>query len=571
MLSAVLPRKGHFISMPVLVVLLILAYLVLAPLAVLFVSSLTPSGLPFDPGWTLKNYLTVYWDVEFWGMVWTTIKFAVGSMVGAMTMGIILAWVVERTDLPGKRALRICLTLPMAIPPFLLAIGWILLLSPRIGFFNTLIQQIPGLEDFSINIYSLGGMIFVEALSLVPSTFMILCPAFRNMDPSLEEAAMTSGAGRFKIFVKVFLPLLSPALLAAAIFILMAGFLVFDVPGTLGMPVNIFVLSSRIVYLATNAAGGMSAYNIISTIAIFFLLVLLVMAFFYYRLTRNANRFVTVTGKNFRPRQLKLGRWKTPVLLLVFVYFLLATIIPLAILFWTSLMPWLTPPSLKALNLITWNNHGAFFTDTLTLRALGNSLLIGVGASTVVALFSVLISWIVVRKGGKSGKVVDFLSFLPVAIPGTMIGVALIYVYLNISFISIYGSIWIIMIAYITVYLPFGTRGTNSVMMQLHKELEEAARTSGASWGRAMRKVVLPLTMPAALAVWIWVVAHCIRELSSALLLQGGENQTLPVVLWNFWVGGEPNKAAAAGFWLIVPVFIAMLIWQIWESRKAPK
>jgi iron(III) transport system permease protein len=108
-------------------------------------------------------------------------------------------------------------------------------------------------------------------------------------------------------------------------------------------------------------------------------------------------------------------------------------------------------------------------------------------------------------------------------------------------------------------------------MMQLHKELEEAARTSGASWGRAMRKVVLPLTMPAALAVWIWVVAHCIRELSSALLLQGGENQTLPVVLWNFWVGGEPNKAAAAGFWLIVPVFIAMLIWQIWESRKAPK
>ena len=566
MAAAIGRRTGSF-SLPVVVLIFILAYLVLVPLGILLISSLTPSGLPFDPGWTLANYFSVYGDPAFWRMVWVTVQFAVGSMAGAMVLGIALAWVVERTDLPGKRGLRIFLALPMAIPPFLLAIGWILLLSPRIGFLNTLLRDWTGIDGIGFDIYTLGGMIFVQSLSLVPSTFLILCPAFRNMDPSLEEAAMTSGAGRYLLFRRIFLPLLAPSLLAAGIFMLMVGFLVFDVPGTLGMPVNIFVLSSRIVYLATDSAGGMSAYHVISTIAVFFLLILLLQAMAYHRLTRNASRFVTVTGKNFRPRLLPLGRWKWPVIGLITVYFFLATILPLGILLWTSLMPWLMPPSVEAMGLINWSNHLAFFTNPLTLGALANSLIIGVLAATAVALFSVLISWVVVRRGGKSAKVVDFLAFLPIAIPGTMIGVALVYVYLNLSFLNIYGSIWIIAIAYVTTYIPFGTRSTNGVMMQLHRELEEAAHASGASWLRVMRRVVLPLTLPAVMGVWIWVIAHCIRELSSALLLQGGGNQTLPVVLWNFWVGGEPNKAAAVGLWLVVLMFVTMLVWQMWGSR----
>ena len=559
------------IKIPAVAVILILAYLVVIPLGVLIISSLTPSGLPFDPGWTLGNYLSVYSDSEFWIMVWTTIQFAFGSMLGAMLLSVGLAWAIERTDLPWKKLLRICLTLPMAIPPFLLAIGWTLLLSPRIGFLNTLVRDLTGSDSFTLNIYSLGGMIFVQAISLVPSTFLILCPAFRNMDPSLEEAAMASGAGKISIFVKIFLPLLTPALIAASIFMLMIGFLVFDIPGTLGMPVNIFVLSSRIVYLATDAAGGMSAYNIISTIAVFFLVILALQAALYHHVTRNANRYVTVTGKNFRPRLFRLGRWKLVILGFIFFYFCLATLIPLAILIWTSLMPWLMPPTIQATSMASLSNHAAFFTNELTLRALGNSLLIGIIAATVVAVFSVLISWIVVRQRGRTGKLVDFLAFLPIAIPGTLIGVALIYVYLNVPAMGVYGSVWIIMIAYITMYIPFGTRSTNAVMMQLHKELEEAAQTSGASWGRVMRRIVLPLTMPAVLAVWVWVLAHCIRELSSALLLQGGENQTLPVVLWNFWVGGEPNKAAAVGLWLVVLLLVTMVAWQIWGERKATR
>jgi len=568
-MSASLLRAGQGARrLPVVIVLLVLAYLVLVPLGVLLISSLTPSGLPFDPGWTLANYLYVYSDPEFWDMVWVTLRFALGSMGWALLLGIALAWLIERTDLPGKTPIRILLTLPMAIPPFLLAIGWVLLLSPRIGVINVLLRDTLGLAQSPFNIYSVAGMIFVQALSLVPSTFLILSPAFRNMDPSLEESAMTSGANNTQLFTRIFVPLLAPAVLAAAMFMLMVGFLVFDIPGTLGMPVNIFVLSSRILYLATDTAGGMSAYHIISTIAVFFLVILLVQAWGYQRLTRNANRFVTVTGKNFRPRLFKLGRWKWIALAVVGLYFLLATVVPLAMLAWTSLMPWMIPPSLAALSQVTWANHMAFFTDPLTLTALGNSLLIGVAASCVVATFSVLISWIVVRSHGATGKLVDFLAFLPIAIPGTMIGVALIYVYLHLPALNIYGSVWIIVIAYVTTYVAFGTRTTNAVMVQLHRELEEAARTSGAGWWRVMRRVILPLTLPAALAVWIWVIAHCMRELSSALLLQGGGNQTLPVVLWNFWVGGEPNKATAVGLWLVVLVFATMLIWQAAASRK---
>lgn len=569
--AANLPKKKLRLGMPFLVLFFILAYLVLVPLGILIISSLSPSGLPFDPGWTLQNYVTVYKDPKFWVMVWTTIKFAFGSMIGAMILGIALAWVVERTDLPHKNALRLFLSLPMAIPPFLLAIGWSLLLSPRIGFINELLQDFFNLDSAPFNIYSLGGMIFVQAISLVPSTFLILSPAFRNMDPSLEEAAMTSGAGRWHLFTKIFVPLLAPSMLAAAIFMLMVGFLVFDVPGTLGLPINLFVLSSRIVYLATDVAGGMSAYHIISTIAVFFLVILLLQAGLYHRMTRNASRYVTVTGKNFRPRLFKLGKYKSLVQFFIFIYFLFATILPLGILGWTSLTPWLMAPSIEGLDMLSLNNHRAFFTNSLTVTALINSLVIGVVAATVVALLSVLISWFVIRGGKKSGKVIDFLAFLPIAIPGTMIGVALVYVYLNLSFLSIYGSVWIIAIAYITTYIPFGTRSTNSVMLQMHKELEEAARTSGATWRQVMQRVVLPLTLPAAMAVWIWVIAHCIRELSSALLLQGGKNQTLPVVLWNFWVGGEPNKAAAVGLWLTILLFVTMFIWQLWGNRASAK
>ena len=546
----------------------LLAWLVLVPLALVLVSSFRPTGFPLDPGWTIGNYVKTYGSAEFWELTANTAVFAVGSTCMALTLGVIIAWLVERTDLPHKGWVRAMVILPMATPPVLMAIGWVMLLSPRTGFFNHVLQGLFGLEAAPINIYSLGGMIFVEGLALVPSTFLILSPAFRNMDPSLEEAAFTSGAGLFTTLRRVFLPLLTPTLMAAAVFLLIVGFLVFDIPGTIGMPVGIFVLSSRVVYLANDSPSGLPEYGLISAMAVFFLVIVITLAWSYQRMTRLQSRFVTVTGKGWRARSVRLGRWRWPAFGLVVVYFFLAVAAPLAILIWTSLTPYQAPVSLDMLGKLTLNNHFDFFGNSRAVQASINSVVIAVLAATGVAALSVLVSWMVIRSRAPGRKLVDVLSFLPIAVPGTLIGVGLVYVYLTVNFIPIYGSIWIIMIAYTTNYLSFGSRATHGVMLQLHSDLEEAAKVSGAGWMRTMRRIVVPLAFPAIMAVWIWVLAHCMRELTAALLLQGAHNTTLPVLLWGYWSGGEPNKAAAVGVWLVLAMLATVAAWQIAAARS---
>lgn len=546
----------------------LLAYLVAVPLAVLLVSSFRPTGLPLDPGWTLDNFFVTYGDPDFYVLVWTTVQFAFGSMAGALAIGVAIAWLVERTDLPMRGLVRVMVILPMATPPVLLAIGWVMLLSPRTGFFNDLVGAALGLTEPLFDIFSLGGMIFVESLSLVPSTFLMLSPAFRNMDPNLEEAALTAGAGPWTMIRRIILPLLLPSLLAAAAFLFMVGMVVFDIPGTIGVPVGLFVLASRIVYLASDAAGGISQYNLISAIAVFFVVLLVLLAFGYRHATRQSSRFVTVTGKNYRPRPFRLRGWRWPAFALVSLYFFLATVAPIGILLWTSLLPYQAPVSFEMISKLTLANHQAFLSNQRVLQAAQNSVVIAVVAATVVAALSLLISWTVVRSRVPGRAVIDTLSFLPIAIPGAIIGVALIYVYLTISIIDVYGTIWIIVIAYVTVYISYGSRTTHGVMAQIHPDLEDAARTSGAGWLRLMRRIIVPLTLPAALAVWIWVLAHCMRELASALLLQGRDNRTLPVLLWNYWSGGEPNKAAAVGVWLVVAMLLVVALWQIMSQRE---
>ena len=230
-------------------------------------------------------------------------------------------------------------------------------------------------------------------------------------------------------------------------------------------------------------------------------------------------------------------------------------------------MPYQAPVSLEMLAKVTFANHEAFFSNRRVIQATQNSVVIAIVAATFVALLSVLVSWIVVRSRAAGRCFIDALAFLPIAIPGTMIGVALIYVYLSLNFIDIYGSVWIIVVAYVTTYLSFGSRATHGVMAQLHQDLEDAARTSGAGWLRLMRRIIVPLAFPAVLAVWIWVLAHCMRELASALLLQGGDNRTLPVLLWNYWSGGEPNKAAAVGVWLVAALLVVVSLWQFMVER----
>jgi iron(III) transport system permease protein len=550
--------------------LLLLLYLVAVPLFLLLVASFKPTGLPLDDGWGLVHYAAVYGDPGFYALLRNTAVFALGCMVCALVTGGVLAWLVERTDLPFKGLARVMIALPMVLPPFLLAMGWALLASPRNGSLNELFKSLFGWKQGPLDIYTLGGMVFVETLALVPSVYLILAGAFRNMDPALEEAAMTSGARWPRMITRIFIPMLAPALLAAAAYLLIVGSLVFDVPGTLGMPVGLFVVSSRIVYLATDQSGGISAYGQIAAIGVTFLVLLMALAWGYRRMTAQASRFVTVTGKGFRPRELKLGPFKVFALALIVLYFVLAVLAPLSLLLWTSLTPYLAPVSWEMLPKLGFDQHRALLDNTRMGQATWMSVWVSMLSATLVTVVALLVAWTVLRGKGRGRNLIDTLSFLPLAIPGTMIGMALIYVYLTLSAVPVYGTAWILVIAYVTVYLSFTSRTASATLIQLHPELEEAARTSGATPAYAVRRIVLPLMLPALVGAWVWVVAHVMRELSTALLLQGDSNATVSVQLWSYWSGGEPNKAAAVGVWLVVAMTVVTIVWQWLSARRAP-
>lgn len=228
--STPLRRLGRWV--PTLSLGTLLAYLALVPLVLLLWSSVKPTGLPRDPGFTLSHYARVYTDPYTYELMWTSLLFAAGSTVFALALGTTLAWLIERTNMPGRRVFRILVILPMGMPPVLLAIAWVLLLSPRIGFFNSLVAQLFGTEVL-FDVYTMWGMIFVQGLALVPTTFLLLAPSFRNMDPNLEEAALASGARPLTVVRRIILPMVSPAIFAAAAFLLIVGMVIFDIPGIL--------------------------------------------------------------------------------------------------------------------------------------------------------------------------------------------------------------------------------------------------------------------------------------------------------------------------------------------------
>ena len=562
-------RQDWLRFLPSLGIGALLAYLVLLPLALVVLSSFRPGGFPLDSGFTLNNYVTAYGDPYFLTLLGNTLMFGLGASAFALTMGISLAWLVERSDLPGRELLRGLVLLPMATPPILLAIAWAMLLSPRNGVLNLAMINAFGLGGAPLNIYTLPGMVFVQGLALVPTAYLFLSPAFANMDPNLEEAALASGAGTWALIRRVMLPLLWPPILSAAIFLVIVSLVVFDVPGTLGTPARVFVLSSQIYYLIANAPGGIPLYGQVSALAMLFLLVLLGLGFAYHRLTRQAQRYRTITGKGFRPRIFPLGRGRPWALAAIVLYFLLSVVAPLLILLWMSLMPYQTGISWAAFKLLTLENHIDFLQNTRMLTATRNSLTIAVVAATCVALLALVISWFTVRLRVPGRQALDVLAFIPIAVPGVMMGVALVYVYITLgAALPIYGTIWIIAIAYITQYLPFGSRAMSGVMMQLHPELEEVGSTSGAGKLRILRRITFPLIWPAFAAIWIWVLAHALRELSSALLLQGRNNSVIPTLLWDYWSGGEPNRTAAGGLWLTIALVLFLVVWRAVSRRS---
>ncbi|HEX9741526.1 MAG TPA: iron ABC transporter permease [Nitrospiraceae bacterium] len=544
--------------------LIVVLSLVLTPMVLLTLGSFSTAALPTDISLSelgFDNYVKVWTDPSTYALFSNTFVYVVGSTAFGITLATTLAWLVERTNIPGKVWIYAGVPMTLVLPGLLQAMAWVLLLSPRIGFINQFLIETLGLPMEPINIYSLGGMIFVEGLRLVPTAFLMLVPLLRSMDPALEEAAAMSGAAPQSTLRKVTFKLMLPGLLAVVIYQFITAFEVFEVPGILGMPADIYVFSTKI-YALHRSVTVEPAFGEANALSMIYLVVAVVATYLYSRVIARSEKFTIVTGKGYRPRLVDLGRWRWPAVSLV-VLFLLATIIlPFFVFLYVSFLPWIQQPSWEAFGMMTTEYYVEAFKDEFIGLSVWNTFLMTVVTSTAVVVLSFLISLVVVRSRFWGRRLLDQMAFMPHAIPGIVMAVAFLWVFINADNlgIPIYGGIWAVTIAFTVSYIAYGTRAMNAAILQIHKDLEEAAYVSGAVQWRTMWRVFYPLMVPTFVGVWIWVMLHAVRAASLPLILtEGPENQVLAVLVWNLWDegGGGVQMVAVIG---VVMILVLMAI-----------
>ncbi len=540
----------------------LIAYLTVVPLAMLIYGSFksSPPGLPGE--WTLANYLALLQRPAILASIKNSLLFGVGTSCVAFIGGVYLAWVTERTNMPLKRAVYGSILVPLIVPGLLMTIGWIMLFSRRSGLINLVARNVFGVEQ-PLDLYSLPGMIWVLGTDQIPLAFLLLSASFRSMDPALEEAAVVSGTGIVRTTFGITLRILLPAILAVWMISFVRAIENFEVPALVGVPAGILVFATE-VYLATHKVP--TDFGLASTFAVVYVLVTGIGILFYLKATRASEQFTTISGKGYRPVALDLGRWRYPVAAATLALTCALFILPVLTVIWSSFLPFYMAPSLEALASFTLDNYKQLFKLPLIDRAFWNSLVLGLTSATIVMLLTAIAAWLVVRTRSPLTRALDFLAFSPIAVPGLVLGIAILWLYLTVP-IPIYGTLWILLVAYVIKYLPYGMRACSSSMHQIQKELEEASEMSGASRPYTFLRVLLPLLLPGFVAGWIYVITHSFRELSTSVMLYRSGTEVLAVVMYELWDAGQYPELSALGMTLVV-VLVAISLVARWIGGK---
>jgi iron(III) transport system permease protein len=553
--SALRARLGRFDvswSLPLLIALLI-AYLTLVPVGMMIWDSFhNLAGTA-----TLRHYTAILSSGPAWHLIWRSVEFAIGASVFGTVVGAVLAWLVERTNMPGRRWFYAAALAPLIIPGSLSTFAWVLLLSPRIGIVNTEIASIFHTGSGPFNVYSLWGMIFVEGLHLSSLAFLLISAALRSMNASLEEAAASAGAGVFTLTRRITVPLLIPALASTFLLGFVRAVEGFEVPAMLGQPAHVYVLASQI-YLSLNTfpidMGVVGTYS-----ALLFVIGAVGVLIYLKLLSRGG--YSTITGKGFRPRVIDLRKYRFVALGFAVVYVLALFVLPTLVMVWSSFLPFYQAPSRAAFGALSLENYRELFHNSLAMESAKNSLILGLCAATIVVLLSAVASWISVRTRIKGRQALDVMSFVPIAIPGLVLGVAMIDLYASFP-IKIYGTILVLIIAFTIRFLPYGMRASSASIVQIHRELEEAASVSGAKWHQTFGRVLLPLLRPGLFAAWVYVFIVSMREMSSAIILASQSNIPLAVLIYNLYTNGSYTVLSALAVCMIVGLTALVLVFQ---------
>jgi iron(III) transport system permease protein len=546
-------RAGRWLFAPKTLIIAavagIIGYLALVPLYYLF------WGTFFDDnGFTLGGFARAYSENGIGELISNSLLFSIGSALLALVIGTGLAYLNVRTDVPFKPLFFAASMIPLIIPGILYTVAWIFLASPDIGLLNKALEPILGPGFFDV--FSIWGMIWVEGGHLSPIVFLLMVAAFRSMDPSLEESALMSGASRLTTFRKVTMPLIRPAIVAAILIMVVRSLESFEVPALLGLQNGIYVFTSRIYFVLRSYPPDLASAG---ALALGLLAVAVLGVFLSNRAGKNSKSYQTVTGKGFRPRPMELGKWRPVAGALIVLYFLLTVVAPLVVLLWTSLLKFYQAPSVTAFKSISLDNYRELAGLSKAGTALKNSVILGLGTATIVMLFMAVAAWIVVRSKSRLRMVVDQLAFVPLVIPGLVLGLALSFVYLR-SPIPIYGTLFILLIAYCTRYMPYGMRYAVTSMQQISGELEESAHVSGASWWQTFRRVLLPLLTPGLVAGFVYILVVSFRELSSSILLYSPGKEVLSILIFEQFENGQFTVLAALGVVMVLTLVVLVTI-----------
>ena len=533
---------------------LITSVLVMVPLLLLVRVSLAPPGaLPFAVStFTVENYATIFLDPVTYRLLGNTLIYAGGSVLEALVIAFVLAWISERSDIRGSGLIRTAMFISLALPPLAVTFGWILLLNPGNGAVNVFIQNMTGMQESPFDIYTMEMMIFISGLALAPTMYVMLCGVLRNMDPHLESAAEVAGSDRLAVLWYVTLPLITPGLLSVVVYSSMLMVQVFDTPLVIGLTAGVPVLSTRI-YTLSSPEGALPQYGLAAAFGVFLLALAMVLMWGYFRAVGVSEKFHVVTGRGFRPRKVKLGRWRYAAILFAIAYFGLI-LPPLLTLLWTSLLRFYEVPSLEALKQLTFANYQTVIGLNVVKRAVGNTIILMLSTATISMVLASIISWYSIRRQTRWTRWLDAMAFTPMAVPGIVMGVAVLLAYIH---TPLYGTIWIIVLAQVTVSLPFGTRTMNGALVQIHKDLENAAAASGATWVTSLRTIALPLLLPHFLNGWLWTVAHSMRDLTIPFLLRTTDNVVISPTLLQLW--NTPNYPGASAL-AILMIFALMAL-----------
>jgi iron(III) transport system permease protein len=503
---------------------------------------------------SLVHFTTLYADPLAYAAMMNTLGFASVTLVVSLTIGVPLAWLVERTDLGGRTFIVTAMTLGILLPGFFMAMGWLFLLHPRAGILNRMLMDAFGLTEAPLSIVTVPGMGFIEGIALTPVVFVMTAAALRAMDVSLEECARMSGASGGGALRRVTTPLVGPAILGAACFVFVIGIAAFDIPAIIGLSNRIFTFATYIA-LRVYPDQGLPQYGLSAAFSTFMIALGLAISWLYTRLIAKGRRYQVVGGRGYRTGQHRLGKWRLPAWGFVLLYLFLAEVLPLVVVGWAALLPFLEPPSAAAIGRLGFGNFQQAPWPSLG-KALQVSAILFFGVPTIALAFSVALSWVVVRSKNRFRLIFDGVAFMPHAVPHIVFGLAAVVATLFLippSF-GLYNSMYTLMIVLALVYLSFGTRVANGALIQIQSELEEAGAMAGAPAFAVLRRIVLPILKPALTYAWLWLAMLTFRELtlSTMILFNAADSQTLPVVIFSLFTSGAIGQSAASALVLVV-------------------